>query len=525
MPDDTRKPVTTEVATVRKDIDLFCGWLGRLENPDTVLRYESQGKGVVIYEELLRDWQVFSQHQTRMLAIVACEWKVDSASDKRADAKVAAFVEQAFKSANYDKLAMQLMQAVITGYKPVEIMWEISEGDVWVSEFRGRRPSRFVFDMENRLRLLTLDNMIEGEETPERKFITWSYGGHDYGPYGRGLGHQLYWPVWFKKNGVKFWWVFCEKFGAPTPVGKYPAGQEGQRDTLLAAIAAIQQETGITIPEGMVIELLEAKRTGDGSYEAACEYMDRAISKILLGQTLTSEPGESGSYSLGQVHDLVRGEILKADSDLMCEAINNTVVKWLVDYNFGPKPRDGYPRVWRRTEPEADLKPLAERDKILLVDIGLKDRVPESYIEETYGITLAKEGEATIGKPEPPPSPGIMSGSISVSRSQSIPDTDGDNGKGQAAFAEASADDRAGIAGQANLDRLGDKAIDATAEELDLMLRPLVALVQGAQSYEEIGEKIFELYPRLDSARFQELLSRAMLAAGLTGAEAVKNEE
>jgi len=38
--------MTDEVATIRKDIDTFSGWLLRLENPDPVLRSEAAGKGL-----------------------------------------------------------------------------------------------------------------------------------------------------------------------------------------------------------------------------------------------------------------------------------------------------------------------------------------------------------------------------------------------------------------------------------------------------------------------------------------------
>ena len=312
----------------------------------------------------------------------------------------------------------------LTGYKPSEIMWDASEGDVWISEFRGRRPSRFVFGMDYALRMLTPSNMIDGEPVPDRKFVCLSYGGHDHNPYGLGLGYQLYWPVWFKKNGVRFWMTFAEKFGSPTAVGKYPSGtSDPDKDTLLAALSAIQQQTGIRIPDTMSIELLEAKRAGDASYETLCDYMDRCIAKVVLGQTLTSEAGGSkgeGSYALGKVHDAVRGDILKADADLQCECNNRTVVKWLVDYNFPVSGRGAYPKVYRRTEPEADLKPLAERDKILLVDMGLAKRVPESYIEDAYNLPLAKDGERTIADPEPkgdaamPPSGGAEIGRAHV---------------------------------------------------------------------------------------------------------------
>lgn len=391
-------PETREIASAEKDVDLFSGWTGRMENPDAVLRAESLGRGVRLYEELERDWQVFAQLQVRTLALQSCEWRVEPAGGGRKEAKEADFVRRVLLEANFDQLSRDLMQAVLTGYKPVEVMWEASEGDVWVREFRGRRPSRFAFDMNGTLRLLTIENPYDGEPVPERKFIVWTYGGSDACPYGRGLGYQLYWPVWFKKNGVKFWMVFAEKFGSPTVIGKYPVGTtETEKEKLLEAIAAVQQQTGIRVPDTMSIELLEAARTGAVTYEDLCNYFDRAIAKILLGQTLTSEPGTSGSYSLGRVHGDVRRDILKSDGDSMCETIGRTVVRWLVDYNFPAERRTGYPHVWRRTDPERDQKTLAERDRTILVDMGMANRVPETYISDTYGIPLAGEGERVIG--------------------------------------------------------------------------------------------------------------------------------
>ena len=395
----TMKPETREIASAEKDLDLFSGWTGRMENPDAVLRAESMGRGVRLYEELERDWQVFAQLQVRTLALQSCEWQITPAGTGRNERREADFVERVLRESNFDRLCKDLMQAVLTGYKPVEIMWETSRTEVWIREFRGRRPSRFAFDMDGTLRLLTVGNPYDGEPVPERKFIVWTYGGSDACPYGRGLGYQLYWPVWFKKNGVKFWMVFAEKFGSPTVIGKYPTGTaESEKEKLLDAIAAVQQQTGIRIPDTMSIELLEATRTGAVTYEDLCNYFDRAISKVLLGQTLTSEPGTNGSYSLGQVHGEVRRDILKSDADSMCETIGTTLIRWLVDYNFPSVQRTGYPHVWRRTDPEVDLKTLADRDRTILVDMGMASRVPESYISDTYGIPLAVEGERIIGE-------------------------------------------------------------------------------------------------------------------------------
>ena len=42
-------------------------------------------------------------------------------------------------------------------------------------------------------------------------------------------------------------------------------------------IGAIATDAGITIPEGMAIELLEAARSGTADFEKLCRYMDEAI--------------------------------------------------------------------------------------------------------------------------------------------------------------------------------------------------------------------------------------------------------
>ncbi len=405
MADETPKePPMLEVASAKKDIDLFYGWITRMENPDMVVRLEGRGRGVKIYEDLLREWQVHAMLQVRSLALQACEWQVEAASDSPQHKKEAELVRIVLQEANFDRLSADLMEGIVTGYKPVEIMWETSEGQTWVKEFRGRRPSRFIFDMDGRLRLLTIENNFDGVPIPERKFVTWTFGGYDFIPYGMGLGYQLYWPCWFKKHNIKFWLVYCDKFGSPTALGKHQAGaSEAERNSLLAALDAIQQETGITIPEGQTIEFLEAKRAGHGnSYETLVQYLDRSIAKIVLGTVLTEELGKSsiGSEGMAQVLNQVRRDILKADADSMCETINQTVVRWIIDFNF-PAPSTTrmrlYPKVWRRTVAETDLVELANRDKTLFVDMGMANRVPASYITDAYGIPLAKPGERTIG--------------------------------------------------------------------------------------------------------------------------------
>ena len=67
----------------------------------------------------------------------------------------------------------------------------------------------------------------------------------------------------------------------------------------------------------MLIEFVETRGAGGAEvYERFCEYLDKQVSKAVLGQTLTTEtPREGGgSRAAAQVHDAVRRDIMESDA-------------------------------------------------------------------------------------------------------------------------------------------------------------------------------------------------------------------
>jgi phage gp29-like protein len=79
-------------------------------------------------------------------------------------------------------------------------------------------------------------------------------------------------------------------------------------------------------------------------YERFCEYLDRQVSKAVLGQTLTTElPRGSGSRAAAQVHDAVRRDILASDARRLGDTLTRDLIKPIVDLNAGPQRR--YPRI------------------------------------------------------------------------------------------------------------------------------------------------------------------------------------
>ena len=426
MPDDTKIPVTTDqnqaaiiadaLAQPRQDYGTekkplinvevasqisdpwWSYYTGKiLLNPDKTLRQEGL-QNTELYEDLLRDPQVRSNLQTRRLAVIGKEWTIEPASEKAGDQKVADFVTDVLKNFDFDAARYALLQGILTGFKVSEIMWEYSEGDVWIREMIAKPTRRWSFGLRRELRMLTRHNAFEGDPVPERKFQVFRYTSDNGSPYGDGLGSALWWTVWFKKNAIKFWLIFSEKFGSPTAVGKYPVGTPAaQQDALLNALQALQQESAIKIPDTMELSLLEAQRSGSmNNYEMLASFMDQQITKVILGQTLTTEVGHSGRGSSGgkaaaMIHEEVRQDYIKADADLLANQLNARLVKWIVDYNFPDVKK--YPKLWIRTEYENDLLQLAQRDQILQ-NMGMP--ITARYISGNYGIPMCEEGDQVL---------------------------------------------------------------------------------------------------------------------------------
>ena len=256
-------------------------------------------------------------------------------------------------------------------------------------------------------------------------------GGGD-NPYGAGLGQRLYWWEWFKRNNVKFWTMFNDRFASPTPIGKYPAGaSDKEKETLSDVLAAIQHETGIRIPDTMAIDLLEAQRSSTVStYGDFLSYCDGQISKVIVGQTLTTQVDGQGSYAASQTHKEVKDEITAADADLLCAYLNSELVKWLVDYNIPDLKPSEYPQIWIKTEEGDDLNERINRDEKLcrLVD------VPASYIRETYSVPEPEGDEELASRP----AAGAAPGSDDSAAAETQPGAE---------FAEASAVDRVSARG------------------------------------------------------------------------------
>lgn len=489
----------TEVANRLRD-PFETNYMGLLRSNDPLLL--EKGQNVEMYRDLKRDGKVFSTLQRRIGALVGREWTVKAVADGgEADAQTVTDILQAI---NFDQLCRDLLDALLTGYSVSEIVWTVAEGRIVPKRIIKRRQRRFVYvqtdeNASAELRLLTKENMLTGVDLPERKFIVHRCNPEDDNPYGTGLGLQLYWPVFFKRKGIISWNKLNDRFGAPTPWGKYPRNATPkEKSTLFDALRAMSNDGVVMTPEGMQLELLESKLTGSvTTQQALCEYMDDWIAEVVLGQ----EPRAQGGGALAAAskeRQSVRLDLVQADSDLLSETLNSTLIAWICEYN-GLAPC----LVYRQIKEEEDKKAESEADANV-ASMGFE--LEEEAVREKYG-----DGWRKKKAPETPP---VVPGVPVVDNTKPVavdgkkpPKTEDAN------FAEAGDD-----AGQIAIDNAIAAVPDAELQAaMAGLVEPLLAAIEGASSFEEALAAAEAAFPKMDLNKLQALLARAMFGAEVFG--------
>ena len=196
-----------------------------------------------------------------------------------------------------------------------------------------------------------------------------------------------------KYYDITSWAAFIDRFGYPLRLGKYsPKATEEDIQTLRLAVASIGSDFGAVIPESAILEIIESKTTQSTSdtYEKLADFVNKEISKLILGQTMTSEEGSS--YSQAQVHNVVREDIAKADIRQIMETINSQLIVPYCKFNFGILKE--YPK-FELFKPDADNVELIINAVSNLADKGLK--VKASEIRAKLGLSEPEEDDEVVG--------------------------------------------------------------------------------------------------------------------------------
>ncbi len=371
-----------------------------LPDPDPILR--RMGKSISGLRDLFIDDQLETVWVARLAGIKSKSWKIKAGDDSSSAEAAKDYCREMIDAWSIRNKIENIMEAVAFGFSPQEILW-YKDGARWsIKDLVGKPPEWFEFDHKNNLLFKT--NSFSSERVPENRFIIAQNRATYKNPYGVKLLSKVFWPITFKRNGGKWWTLFVEKYGAPFLYGTYgPNASKKDKEDLIDALYKIAATSIAIGPEDTKINIMSDsnKQAASSVYESYEKFFNAAISKVILGQTLTTEIGDTGgSYSAAKVHLSIKDE-LAADDAEMVEDVFNQMFNMITLFNWGP---NVLPPKFKFDEPVNIKKDQADRDKTLTESgvIWTNKHWIEDYGIPEHHFSIKQEPAASFANEEKP---------------------------------------------------------------------------------------------------------------------------
>lgn len=460
-----------------------------------------------LFEEMEeKDPHIFSQFQTRKLAVQGLEWDINP-GDESARAKEIAKESEAFLDGltDFDDNILDMLDALAKGYSVLELLWDASEGQAALTGMEWIHPKKVTFWESLTPRVLTEEAPVNGVDLQAFKWVYHRYKARSGYDTRAGIMRVCAWMYLFKNYDVKDWVGFAEVFGKPMRVGKYDAGASNEdKEALALAVRMLGSDAAGIISKATEIEFIQAQISGSlNIYESLAAFCDAQVSKAVLGQTLTSDSGDkgSGSYALGNVHNDVRGDLTRADAKALGRTVSQQILRPWVGFNYGwEAPMPAAAPIYE--EPE-DLEAVGKVYTVLadMIDIS------QEHVSDRFKVPLMKKGETPLkskkNTPAKGPAPVSEAALKHVLKAQTAPGR----------FTPE----------QQALEGLADQVMAEAAGALAGQQAAVMQVIAAAGSYQQCINGLLELYPEMDMEAFSDLVARALTNSELFGRWTVEN--
>lgn len=476
-----------EIATRTTDPQFYSA-LTILPNPDAVLR--KLGRSDEVFDSIVTDAHVIGELRSIRSGMLGYEWRVVAGGESPADVRALELCEAYMErrpapGLRWPDVIWNMAQAVFRGFQVHEVVWERHDRYLMPGSLLDRPSRRFGFGTSaNELRLITRDEQVDGVELgPYKWLLTRHMPSHD-NPYGVALFSSCFWPYTFKHSGWRYFVKFCEKYGIPKAVGKYPPGTpKVEQDALADALAAMIEDAVAAIPEGGTVELLETNISGQLVHERLINLANREMSKALTSQTLATEIQGEGSRAASETHRDREEDVHESDRAVIADAMSE-LFAWITELNISGAIPPTF-EFYEEAEAREDWVDVLDKARHF-VD------VPAWFAHERLQIPQPTDGDEIL------PRGGAMPVEFAAAR------------RGHD-FASPEFPDQAAL--EAAIDGIEN---DTLQEQAEALLEPVFRLIEEAGPEKALA-RLAEVYDRMDTEALQELLARAIFVSQVWG--------
>jgi phage gp29-like protein len=377
---------TTIVLTQPKrfgiDIADYTASLKAFENVDFSRRYRLYD----LYSDILMDTHLSSVIGKRVLSVLSSDIEF------RRDGKPDDAINEQIRSPWFRRLIKDVLDAQFWGFT----LCQFFKKDKWVDyDLIPRKHA----DPVRRI-IMRQQTDITGTSWDEYADLLFVGNKDDLGLLAKAAPWVIY-----KRNTTADWAQFSEIFGMPIREYTYETDDDEARHRTMEDAQNTGSAAVFVHGKDSELELKESgNKTGSADlYERLCERCNSEISKLILGNTLTTESNNKGTQALGTVHKKVEDRVAQADRRFVLDVLNYEMTD--IFLSMGVNTEGG-----EFCFPEPKDVDLAAKASILTqMRTTFNLPISDDYLYEEFGIEKPKDykqlKEQAQQQPEPPKQP------------------------------------------------------------------------------------------------------------------------
>jgi phage gp29-like protein len=360
----------------------------------------------LLFQAMFDTWPRLSKNASELADVVECaNWQFlphtmrgEKQASKDATSRVE-FIEDAWNDTAPDikrneksssELIKQLCFGYWMGHHVVETLWEKKDIGITPRAYKNV-PPRFYgypYNEQGDDRLMFEPSGMIGlnyVDFPDHKFLIGINSAHPGHPTVAAPLRALT-GYWLAANfGLKWLLQFCQLYGIPFRWANY--ANESDKTKVCEMLASIGAAGYGVFPKGTEINFKDASRAAESTPQAGLiRLADEQCDIFILGQTLTSTTGNTGSRALGEVHQDTKDAKERSLAKFVANILNTQLFPSIIEINYGD--RKLIPQIKPVFDKKEDPLKLFQRDKGLM-DMGI--RFDKEWLYKRHDVPIPEE--------------------------------------------------------------------------------------------------------------------------------------